>query len=76
MWMTSAHEKCSWEFSSVFIAALRPGSKLNVHGQINGILISHKNYKIMPFAPSQMDLEIVILSEVREYHMILLFCGI
>ena len=34
------------------------------------ILISHKNYKIMTFAPTQIDLEIVILSEVREeYHM-------
>ena len=59
--MESVHGR----FSSMFMAALRPGRKLNVHGQINGILISHKNYKIMPFAPTQMDLEIVILSEVK-----------
>ena len=64
--MTSAHGKCSGEFPSMFRAARRPGSKLNVHGQINGILISHKNYKIMPCAPTQTDLEILILRGVRE----------
>ena len=31
----------------------------------NGILLSHKK-EIMPFAAMWMDLEIVILSEVRE----------
>ena len=30
----------------------------------NGILLSHEKDKIMPFAAIQMDLEIVILSEV------------
>ena len=39
-----------------------------------------KKRKTMPFAVTWMDLEIVILSEVRQrkmnYHMILLRCGI
>ena len=32
----------------------------------NGILLSHKNNKMTPFAATWMELEINILSEVRE----------
>ena len=31
----------------------------------NGILLNHKNKEIMPLAAKWMDLEIIILSEVR-----------
>ena len=32
----------------------------------NGILLSHKRTKIMPFSASLMDLEIIILSKARQ----------
>ena len=47
----------------------------------NGILLSHKKSKLMPFAATQMELETLILGEVRQkekdkYHMISLRSGI
>ena len=47
----------------------------------NGILLSHKKDKIMPFAATWMEVETLILSEVSQkekdkYHMISLISGI
>ena len=47
----------------------------------NGILLSHKKVKTMPFAETWMELETVILSEVSQkekdkYHIISLISGI
>ena len=47
----------------------------------NGILLSHKKEKIMPFAATWMELKTLILSEVTQkekdkYHMISLISGI
>ena len=52
--------------------------KKNVVHIYNGILLSHKKIKIMPFVTTWMDPKIVTLSEVsqRKTNMILLTCGI
>ena len=47
----------------------------------NGILLSHKNENIMPFAATWKELENLILSEMSQkdkdkYHMISLITGI
>ena len=47
----------------------------------NGILLSHKKERHMPFAATWMELETLILSEVSQkekdkYHMISLISGI
>ena len=49
--------------------------------QCNGVLLSHKRNKIVPFAETQMYLEIVIQSDVSQkeknkYCIILLICRI
>ena len=46
-----------------------------------GILLSHKKDKLMPFAATWMELEILILSEVSQkekdkYHMMSLISGL
>ena len=47
----------------------------------NGILLSHKQNKIMPYAATWMELETLILSEVSQkekdkYHMMSFISGI
>ena len=47
----------------------------------NGILLSHKKNKIIPFVATWMELDTLILSEASEkeedkYHRISLICGI
>ena len=36
----------------------------------NGVLFSHKKHEIMPFAAIRMDLEMIILNEVRKRRQI------
>ena len=54
--------------------------KEDVVHMYNGILFNHKKNKIMPFAATWMQLEIIILNEARKrktkYHMIAFICGI
>ena len=40
----------------------------------HGISLNHKKNEIMPFAVTWMDLEIVILSEVRDEHHMIFTC--
>ena len=42
---------------------------IDTHARIyihNGILLSHKKDEILPFAATPMDLQIIILNEVRQ----------
>ena len=56
-------------------------TKANVVHIYNGILLSHKKNKIMPFSATWMQLETITLSEVRQKekdkcYIISLTCGI
>ena len=47
----------------------------------NGILLSHKKNKIVPFAATWMELETLVLSEASQkekdkYHMVSLISGV
>ena len=43
----------------------------------NGILLRHKENKMMPFAATQMDLDIILLNEIlQKFHMVTLICEI
>ena len=47
----------------------------------NGILLSHNKSRNLPFAPTWMDREDILLSEINQtenekYYMIPLICGI
>jgi len=43
----------------------------------NGMLLKHKKNEIMPLVATQMDLEMIILSEETDkYHTISLICEI
>ena len=45
------------------IGLIRCGIYIYIH---NGVLLSHKKNKIMPFAATWMELENLILNEVRK----------
>ena len=58
-----------------------PLDKEDVVYTYNGILLSHKKNKIMPFVATWMDLEIILLGEISQtekdkYHIISLTCVI
>ena len=86
----------AWEHPYATNAALKRkkkglhGNNLNVHWHMdglknvvhihNGILLSHKKNKIMLFAATWMQIEILMLSELRQkekdkYYMISFICG-
>ena len=73
--------------TSMLIAMPRYGSNPSTHQQIfdlriciHGILVSHKKNKILPFAATWMDLEMILLSKVshtvKDKYMTSLIYGI
>ena len=60
---------CIIMFTAALFTIAKAWKHLNVHCQMNGwngILLSHKRNKIMPFAATWVDLEIIILREARK----------
>ena len=54
---------------------------VQIHSQCDGVLLSHKQNAIVPFAAAWVPLEIIILREVSQketdkYHVISPLCGI
>ena len=54
---------------------------VQINSQCDGLLLSHKQNAIVPFAAAWVPLEIIILREVSQketdkYHIISLLCGI
>ena len=51
------------------------------HSIYNGVLLSHEKNKVMPFAATWIDPEIIILREIGQigkdiYHMVSLICEV
>ena len=56
----------SQDMESTYVPINRGMDKEDVVHIYKGILLSHKKDEILPFTATWMDLEIIILSEVRE----------
>ena len=63
----------SQDMEATYLSTDREMDKEDVVHIFSGILLSHEKEEIMPFATTWMDLDIIIVSEVRErqvYHIL------